>query len=131
MARLEDRTDASPEDEGEELWERLLEGERPDGSTAKALRLAHEAVGRFPELAGRYKKHVGAAVVVSSVVTLLAGIAIARRMKKGERPEEIVATITQEEIEKAATVAQRQQRWRRMLRRLRQRAAEQEPPAGQ
>ncbi len=130
MTRLEDRTDASPQDdEGEDLWDHLLEGERPDGATAKALRLAHDAVDRFPELAGRYKKHVGAAVVVSSVVTLMAGIAIARRARKGERPEEIIASLTQEEIENAATVSQRQQRLRRMLRRLRLRAAE--PPSSE
>ncbi len=131
MARLEDRVETGHDDEGDDFWDHLLEGERPDGGTAKALRLAHDAVGRFPELAGRYKKLVGAAMVVSSVVTLLAGIAIARRVRKGERPEEVLATITPEEIEQAATVAQRQQRWRRMLRRLRLRASEQGSPPGE
>lgn len=122
MAKLEDRlaelAKRREEEEGEDLWEQVPEGEFLDSATKEALDLAHRVVKKFPELSGRYKTYAGAAVVVSSVATMLAGIAIARRLRRGQTPERILQELTPEEIERAATVAQRQQRWLRMLRRV-------------
>ena len=57
---------------------------------------------RERDLAKRYQKYVGTAAVLSSVVVVLASIAISRRLHKGESPEQILASITPEEIESMA-----------------------------
>ncbi len=127
MARLEDRlaelAKQREEEEHDDVWERLTEGEHLDTATRQALDLAHKVVSKFPELSGRYKTYAGAAVVVSSVATVLAGIAIARRMKRGHTAERILAELTPEEIEQAADVPRREQRLIRMLRRVGRRRA--------
>lgn len=105
------------EQEGDEIWERP-EGETPDKATAQALRLAHRAVEKFPELAKRYRNFAGPAAVASGALLVLAGVAVARRARKGQRPDEILAQITSEEIEQAATVSSRQNRVWRMLARI-------------
>jgi len=109
-------------------WENLG-GETPDSATRQALNLAHRAAGKFPELSNRYRSFAGPAVVVSGALMALAGVAVARRIRKGQRPEEILDQITSEEIEQAATVTSRQNRWWRMLGRIarRRRGAPQEP----
>lgn len=108
-----------PEEEpgAEALWERL-EGEEPDSATRQALILAHRAVDKFPELAQRYRRFAGPAAVVSTALTVLAGIAVARRMRRGQSPEEILQELTREEIENAASQAHRANRWRRMIWRI-------------
>jgi hypothetical protein len=83
-------------------WPHPHNGELPDTNTMSALRLAHRAVEKFPDLAKRYQKYVGGAAVLSSVVIVLASIAISRRLHKGESPEQILASITSEEIESMA-----------------------------
>lgn len=128
MAKLEDRlaelAKRREEEQADDAWEATAGGEVLDSATREALDLAHRAVKKFPELAGKYKTYAGAAVVVSSVATVLAGIAIARRMRRGQSPERILEELTPEEIERAATVPQRQQRWMRMLRRVARRRTE-------
>jgi len=119
------KTDQEPED----VWEHL-EGELPDKATAQALRLAHRAAEKFPELAHRYRNFAGPAAIASGALVVLAGVAVARRVRKGQKPEEILAQITSEEIEQAATVTSRQNRWWRMLARISRRRREQGEPEG-
>ena len=78
------------------------QGEAPDRSALTALQLAHRAVHKFPELTKRYQKFIGTAAVVSSAVIVLASIAVSRRLHKGESPDEILASITPDEIESVA-----------------------------
>ena len=99
-------------------WEAVAEGERPDTETGKTLNRAHRAVARFPELKGRYKAYAGAAVVVSSALTLMAGVAIARKMKRGLSADRALASLTAQDIEAAVRVASREQRYKRLLRKI-------------
>jgi cell division septation protein DedD len=66
-----------------------------------ALQLAHRAVAKFPELTKRYQKFIGTAAVVSSAIIVLASIAVSRRLHSGESAEDILASITPDEIENA------------------------------
>ena len=113
MTRTVERPTTTDEDP-EELWEHQ-EGESPDGATRQALNLAHRAAGKFPELAHRYRSFAGPAAVVSGALVALAGVAVARRVRRGQQPEQILDQITSEEIEQAATVTSRQNRWWRMI----------------
>ena len=109
--------------EPDDVWEHL-EGDTPDKATAQALRLAHRAVEKFPELAKRYRNFTGPAAIASGALVVLAGVAIARRARKGQKPDQILAQITSEEIEQAATVSSRQNRgWRLLARVARRRRA--------
>ena len=115
MTRAAERpTKNDQEPDTEELWAHL-EGERPDGATNDTLNLAHRAVAKFPELSGRYRAFAGTAAVVSGALVALAGVAVARRARRGQKPDEILEQITSEEIEQAATVSSRQNRWWRMV----------------
>jgi hypothetical protein len=98
LTELEPATEAEAQDAE---WHPHHNGELPDSHTLSALQLAHKAVAKFPDLAKRYQKHIGAAAVLSSAVVVLASIAISRRLHKGESPEHILAEITLEEIEGA------------------------------
>jgi len=106
---LEVREEAPPPEEpteGEDhAWD-VPEGEQPDSATRHTLNLAHQAIDRFPELAQRYRRFTGPAAVVSTALVLLAGIAIARRLRLGEHPEQILDSLTPDEIESAAVVEQ-------------------------
>jgi hypothetical protein len=77
------------------------QGEAPDSSALSALQLAHRVVAKFPELTKRYQKFIGTAAVVSSALIVLASIAVARRLNRGESAEDILNSITPEEIENA------------------------------
>lgn len=107
----------------EELWEDNHGGETPDSSTAQALNLAHRAAEKFPELTNRYKNFAGTAAVVSGALVVLAGVAVARRAKRGQNDEEILAQITSEEIEAAAKESSRRNRIWRMIGRVAKRRA--------
>ena len=113
MTRTVERPTSTDKDP-EELWEHQ-EGESPDGATRQALNLAHRAAEKFPDLAHRYRSFAGPAAVVSGALVALAGVAVARRVRRGQQPEEILDQITSEEIEQAATVTSRQNRWWRMI----------------
>ena len=117
MARAPERTPPVNHDD-DEVWPAHFEGETPDDATRQEIKLAHRAVGKFPELAERYKGFAGPAAVASGALIVLAGVAIARRMRKGQKPEEILAEITSDEIEQAATVTSRQNVLRRMIQRV-------------
>ena len=99
-------------------WDAQGQGERPDQATHRTLRLASKAVAKFPELSGRYKAYAGAAAVVSSALTLMAGIAIARKMKRGMSADSALAALTAADIENAVHVAARDQRYKRLLRKI-------------
>jgi hypothetical protein len=98
-------------------WE-AAEGERPDASTHRTLNLAHRAVAKFPELRGKYRAYAGAAVVVSSAATLMAAIAITRKMKRGMSADRALASLTAADLENAIHVASRDQRYKRLLRKI-------------
>ena len=98
-------------------WETVAE-EHPDAETHRTLRLAHKAVAKFPELKGKYKAYAGAAVVVSSVATLMAGVAMNRKMKRGMSGDRALASLTVADIEAAMHVAARDQRYKRLLRKI-------------
>ena len=99
-------------------WAVAAEGETVDAETHKTLNLAHRAVAKFPELKGHYKAYAGAAVVVSSVATLMAGVAIARKMKRGMSGDRALASLTAADLENAVRVAARDQRYKRLLRKI-------------
>jgi hypothetical protein len=99
-------------------WEAVAEGEPVDAETHRTLRLAHRAVAKFPELKGKYKAYAGAAVVVSSAATLMAAIAITRKTKRGMSAGQALASLTAADIEAAVHVAARDQRYKRLLRKL-------------
>ncbi len=116
MTHAVERPPAADE-EHDDLWENVG-GESPDTATRDALNLAHQAAAKFPELASRYKGFAGKAVIVSGVLVALAGVAVARRARRGQNAEEILAEITPEEIEQAATVTSRHNRAWRLVRRV-------------
>ncbi len=99
-------------------WAAVAEGEPVDAETHKTLSLAHRAVAKFPELKGKYKAYAGAAAVVSSVATLMAGVAIARKMKRGMSGDKALASLTAADLEAAVRVAARDQRYKRLLRKI-------------
>jgi len=99
-------------------WESAAEGEPVDTPTKKTLSLAHRAVAKFPELKGKYKAYAGAAAIVSSTATLVAAVAISRKMRHGMSAEKALAALTSADIENAVQVAGRDQRYKRLLRKL-------------
>ena len=102
----------------DELWQHGVEGEAPDSATTQALNLAHRATEKFPELTSRYKAYAGPVAIVSGALMALAGVAVARRLRRGQNPDEILEQITPEEIERAAGVSNRQNRVWRMVKRI-------------
>jgi hypothetical protein len=100
-------------------WEAIAEeGEQPDPSTHRVLNLAHRAVAKFPELKGRYKAYAGAAAVVSSAATVVAAVAISRKMKRGMSADKALASLTALDLENALHVASKNQRYKRLLRKI-------------
>lgn len=100
-------------------WEAVArQGEQTDPSTHRTLNLAHRAVAKFPELRGRYKAYAGAAAIVSSAATLTAAIAISRKMRHGMSGDKALASLTAADIENALHVASRDQRYKRLLRKI-------------
>ena len=91
---------AQQSDDEENGWPNS-QGEAPDHSAMTALHLAHRVVAKFPELTKRYQKFIGMTAVVSSALIVLASIAVARRLNRGETAEHILASITPDEIENA------------------------------
>ena len=99
-------------------WEAVARGERPDAETHRTLRLAHRAINKFPEMSGKYKAYAGAAAVVSSVATLMGAVAISRKMKRGMSADRALASLTMADMEAAVHVAARDQRYKRLLRKI-------------
>ena len=81
-------------------------GETIDHVARDSIRLAHKALDRFPDLVRRHKVIAGGAAISSSLV-ILAGVAIAKRMRGGETGEEAVAGLTEKELEQLELVKRR------------------------
>lgn len=73
-------------------------GDTIDSTARDAVRLAHHALDRFPELVRRHKFIAGGAAISSALVAL-AGVAIAQRMRAGQSAEEALASVTSDELE--------------------------------
>src|SRR5690349_20553927 len=99
-------------------WSAVSEGEPVDEETHKTLRMAHRALSKFPDVKGNYKAYAGAAAIVSSAATLTAAIAISRKMKRGLSADKALAALTRADFENAVHVAARDQRYKRLLRKL-------------
>lgn len=110
-------------------WAAVAEGEPVDAETHRTLNLAHRAVAKFPELKGNYKAYAGAVAIVSSVATLMAGVAIARKMKRGMSADKALAALTAADLEAAVHVAARDQRYKRLLRKISRRGRKSDAPA--
>lgn len=72
-------------------------GEALDHAAAEAVRLAHRVLERFPHVVRQHKLFAGGAAV-SSAIVVLAGVAVARRMRHGASAEEAVAGVTEDEL---------------------------------
>ncbi len=72
-------------------------GERIDRASGEAVRLAHRVLARFPGLVKQHS-YVAGGTAVSSVLVVLAGVAISRRMRRGESGEQAVAEMTEDEL---------------------------------
>jgi hypothetical protein len=81
-------------------------GETIDHVARDSIRLAHKALDRFPDLVRKHKVIAGGAAISSSLV-ILAGVAIAKRMHRGETAEEAVAGLTEEELQHLELVKRR------------------------
>lgn len=109
-------------------WAAVAEGEPVDAATHRTLRIAHRAVAKFPELKKHYKAYAGAAAIVSSAATLMAAVAISRKTKHGMSAGQALAALTAEDLQAAVHVAARDQRYKRLLRKLKLRRRK--PSAG-
>lgn len=72
-------------------------GEQIDRAAEESIRLAHRALDRFPDLVRRHKYVAGGAAVAGALV-VLASVAIARRMGRGETADEAIEGLTEAEI---------------------------------
>ncbi len=72
-------------------------GERIDRASHEAVRLALRVLDRFPALVKQHS-YVAGGGAVSSALVVLAGVAIARRMRRGQSGEQAVAEMTEEEL---------------------------------
>lgn len=72
-------------------------GDAIDRAAQDAVRLAHRVLERFPDAVRRHMVIAGGAAVSSALVAL-AGVAVARRMRRGLSADEAVEGVTEEEI---------------------------------
>ena len=72
-------------------------GERVTNTAGDAIRLAHKALERFPDVVRRHKFIAGGAAISTSLVAL-AGVAMTRRMRSGQTEEEAIASLTEDEL---------------------------------
>lgn len=73
-------------------------GEVIDRASHDILRLAHRALDRFPDVKKRHMFIAGGAAV-SSALIVGASVAIVRRLRSGQAPEDAVNGVTEEELE--------------------------------
>lgn len=73
-------------------------GEQVDELAHGVLKLAHEAIERFPEVKKRHMFMAGGAAI-SSALVVAAGVAVLRRVRAGQTPEAAVQNVTEDEIE--------------------------------
>lgn len=73
-------------------------GEQIDELAHGVLKLAHEAIDRFPDVKRRHMFMAGGAAI-SSALVVAAGVAILRRVRNGQHPQVAAQEVTEEEIE--------------------------------
>jgi hypothetical protein len=73
-------------------------GEVVDHVTHDVIKLAHQAIERFPEVKKRHMFIAGGAAL-SSALVIGAAVAIVRRLRDGQTPDEAVTGITEEELD--------------------------------
>ncbi len=73
-------------------------GEQVDELAHGVLRLAHEAIERFPEVKRRHM-FMASGAAISSALVVAAGVAIMRRVRAGQHPDDAVRDVTEDEIE--------------------------------
>ena len=73
-------------------------GEQVDELAHGVLKLAHDAIERFPEVKKRHMFMAGGAAI-SSALVVAAGVAVLRRVRAGQTPEAAVRDVTEDEIE--------------------------------
>src|SRR5690606_15518888 len=73
-------------------------GEQLDELAHGAIKLAHEAIERFPDMKRRHMFLAGGAAI-SSALVVAAGVAVARRIRAGAKPDDAVQAVTEDEIE--------------------------------
>ncbi|MEX1023004.1 MAG: hypothetical protein WD800_07925 [Dehalococcoidia bacterium] len=73
-------------------------GEHVDDLAHGVLKLAHEAIERFPEVKRRHMFMAGGAAI-SSALVVAAGVAIMKRVRDGQKPEDAVQDVTEDEID--------------------------------
>ena len=81
-------------------------GERLDLFGHDAIRLAHQALERFPEIVRRHRFVAGGAAISSSLV-VLAGVAVGRRVRAGVSPADAVEQVTAAEINGPSLISAR------------------------
>ncbi len=86
-------------------------GEVVDHVAHDVLKLTHEALNRFPDMKKRHMFIAGGAAL-SSAIIVGAGVAIVRRLRAGQTPDEAVNGVTEEEME-GANFIERERRPRR------------------
>ncbi len=95
-----------PEEDGrDDTHEHHGVGETLDVSAQTILKLAHQAIDKFPDLKKRWVKFIGPTAVVSTALVVLASIAVARRHHRGESEDQILREINPEEIVNAGKVS--------------------------
>ena len=77
--------------------DRIIEGAVQIGME-EGIRLAHEAIARFPELKKRHMFIAGGAAL-SSALLIGAAVAIIKRIRAGQTAQQAADDITQEEME--------------------------------
>ena len=77
--------------------DRIIEGAVQLGME-EAIRLAHEAIERFPEMKKRHMFIAGGAAL-SSAILIGAAVAIIKRMRAGQTAQEAADDVTSEELD--------------------------------
>lgn len=72
-------------------------GEQVDELARSAIKIAHEAIERFPEMKRRHM-FLASGAAISSALVIAAGVAVMRRVRAGAQPDEAVQAVTEEEI---------------------------------
>jgi hypothetical protein len=88
--------------------DRIVEGVVHIG-TEEAIRLAHEAIERFPDLK---KKHmfIAGGAALSSALLIGAAVAITKRIRAGQTPQEAADAVTEEELDGVDLLERRRRR---------------------
>ena len=81
-------------------------GEHLDATSYRAVRLAHRALDRFPEVVRRHRFVAGGSAVSASLVAL-ASAAIARRIRAGATAAQAVALVTAEDLDARPLISDR------------------------